>query len=53
MLRTCKVFLNDHERIEFEAFVMTNRDRNGMLNVLDFLNSLGLPAQTLGPLAEK
>jgi len=43
--------LSVDERTELQSFFMSRRDQAGLVNVLDFLQALGLPAQTLGPRA--
>lgn len=49
VLRICKVSLSNDENVEFNAFITTRRDRNGLVDVAEFLTAIGLPPQTLGP----
>jgi hypothetical protein len=48
VLSQCAVNLTNDENLSLQALLTSMRDPTGQLSLLDFLQFLGLPAQTLG-----
>ncbi len=48
VLQNCGIIVTSDQKPEFDAYFVGRKDKDGFVDLKEFLNDLGLPPQTIG-----